>query len=264
MYYQRTPNSKNVIISRVSIAVFTSLSLVTMLACGPMSAADVGDSFGDDATGEPGESGGDVDPPDVMAPEGPVFCVEESPSSVTCWVGWGVAFARVLLPCQVEQFVGQGTRGPGYDEVLDYWGPVVCHDVLGGGKICLYSTANVLLEQELGVWLPYVSALVGGYPEVEPPCLDGCSGENCACETGGCDEGLVCVLYETCQVCSPGEVGCPCGEGGLCEIGACYTGQDSDGTGWNICYPADLLSCVLEPCPGDAYCTDSGGCAWPG
>lgn len=91
---------------------------------------------------------------------------------------------------------------------------------------------------------------------------DGESCDHIECNSGTCDEGLVCTLGEVCALCPAGWPGCPCGEDGHCEAGQCSAGTDADGGQWSICYPADLISCRTEPCPGDAHCTDEFECAW--
>ncbi len=187
------------------------LTLVLPLAaCGPGEAwgEGAGDGDGDssgysEGTGD-GDGDGDGEP---LVPGEELRCVELVPGSVSCWVDWGIAWARVMLPCQVSQGVEAGAWGEGFDNAVEPWGPVVCHGLLGGGRFCLYTEANVLLTEALG-WAPEVSALVGQLQVVDPPCGgegDGCDGE-------------------------PGELGCPCsltdldGDGTVPEGGECYLG----------------------------------------
>lgn len=103
----------------------------------------------------------------------------------------------------------------------------------------------------------------GSILDAEPPADVGCGGgPGCECSAGECAAGLVCDFSETCSQCPPGYPGCPCEADDSCKVGECTQGENGDGTSWSICYPADLLGCEIDPCPGDAHCTDDLKCAW--
>lgn len=89
--------------------------------------------------------------------------------------------------------------------------------------------------------------------------LGGVEGEPCS--AGTCSSDLVCTLSEECGTCPAGTPGCPC-DAGTCVVGSCTEGTDLDGGTWSICYPADLIPCGEDFCPGDAHCTDDLRCAW--
>lgn len=138
------------------------ITLMTV-ACGP--------NQGDGNGWEDGESGSGTDGGDTPIPGDEIRCVELVPGQVSCWVGWELAWARVMLPCQVASGVEGLAWTEGYDDVISPWGAVVCHDILAGDqRLCLYGESSVLLTETTSGWVPEVSALAGTLPIADPPC----------------------------------------------------------------------------------------------
>jgi hypothetical protein len=188
-----TPDNHNLSTAFARCVLFATLS--TLTACGP----DIADGFGSDidSTDAVVDGGTSEDP---VEPGTDIRCVELVPGQVSCWTDWDLAWARVMLPCQVTAGVEGLAWTEGYDVDVAGWGPVVCHDVLAGGRFCLYGEANVLLSQSTEGWVPEVSALVGQLPAVDPPCGDyapGTLGSNCdpALANIECVDANLCWAY---------------------------------------------------------------------
>lgn len=261
-------NNPNVVYTS-TLCVLATIALAT--ACGP---TDFGgaDDPGAVSSGIPGDGDGDT-PPDVptegdpIDPGSDIRCVEIVPGQVSCWVSWDIAWARVMLPCQVDAGVDGLAWTEGYDDMIGIWGPVVCHDLFAGDqRFCLYSESNVILtEVEVDVWSPDVSALVAQLPDVDPPCGDAFSTGDmwgpCPVDANGsvtlCNsESLACVpsVNVDHNICLPL---------GYCPASPFGTSVEM---GWgDACYPrcADTSSCAKGQDCVEALADGGSMCAWP-
>lgn len=177
------------------------------------------------------EGGSETGGEELPVPGTEVVCVEMMPGVKTCWVDWlpGVD-ARVILECLAADKVTSLDWSPAYEDVLPYWGMVLCHDVIGtAGAVCLYGDSRVQLTEEPEGWLPHLDLNVGFFPSVEPPCED------------------VCDPSVSDPTCPAGQAGCEC----TCED------LNEDGMTPGECYPGAGLECVDGQCEaGPALCEE--------
>ena len=96
------------------------------------------------------------------------------------------------------------------------------------------------------------SAVAGGTC-VPDSCVAGAEG--CPCDEDACDEGLVCGDADMCVACTPEFEGCPCDEEGACEGDLVCAAPDDDPDGDEVCREAK--ACADLGCVDNQRCEDA-------